>query len=75
MKTCWTSGGVNAADITKAFKSGILLRKRLVDICNNKAESSQDVSTTGYESPGWAYRQADSVGYQRAMKEIISILS
>jgi hypothetical protein len=51
-------------------------RKRLVDIINKKVKADTDkrLSASSYESPSWAYMQADSVGYQRALTEVLSLI-
>jgi viroplasmin and RNaseH domain-containing protein len=33
------------------------------------------ISKTSYENPNWAYLQADSVGYERALNEILEYLN
>lgn len=43
---------------------------RLSEICYNMLKSG-DASKDDYDSPSWAYKQADKLGYQRALKQII----
>lgn len=79
MKTVWTAGmDVDAIQETTAdFKAALQLRKRLEKILCDKINSCREdsLSKTKYESPSWAYTQADTVGYERALKEVISIIS
>jgi len=79
MKTLWTAGmDVEASQETVAdFKAAKQLRKRLDEILCNKINACREesLSKSKYESPSWAYTQADAVGYERALKEVISIIS
>jgi len=80
MKTIWTSGlktEDQRKDIERAFQASGLLRERLALICKDKVASniSMRTSSSDYESPNWALKQADSVGYARAYNEIISIIT
>ena len=79
MKTVWTAGmdADASTEITSDFKSAQTLRKRLDEILTNKINACREecLSKTKYESPSWAYTQADAVGYERALKEVISIIS
>lgn len=78
MKTIWTTGldPKTKKEIEDDFKSCPLLRERLSAILSKKIDSLRDstVSKDAYASPSWAYLQADAVGYERAMKEVISLL-
>jgi hypothetical protein len=58
-----------------ALMNGPVL-KRLLDIVQKYKSVSQDrtLSKSNYESPSWAYIQADNVGYQRALTEIELLL-
>lgn len=56
------------------FKSSFIIRKRIVEVLRDKIENSRKGLLTDYESPSWAYRQADGVGYERALREVISLL-
>lgn len=43
---------------------------KLVELCYNMVKNS-DVDASDYDSPNWAYHQADKVGYRRALRQII----
>lgn len=79
MKTSWTKGlSEEKALLTKrTFEESIALRKRLKEMLEEKIVSSRNeaMSKDLYDNVNWVYRQADSVGYQRAITEIISIIS
>lgn len=78
MKTCWTAGLTKekAEEIRQDFNSSGVLRERLDEIIAKKIASSNRDRTlkNTYDSPNWAYIQADSIGYERALEEIRSIL-
>ena len=63
-------------DIRAEFQSSSNLRARLVKILQEKREYNinQKVSDTSYDSPNWAYKQADLAGYIRALEEISDLL-
>lgn len=80
MNTAWTKGVAKGSekdkDIRVAFKESLLIRKRLAEILEDKyLQAAKDrLSAEEYESPGWAHRQADAIGYARALREIATIL-
>jgi hypothetical protein len=53
------------------------IRERLISILDQRMRASvnDQHSSKNYDSPNWAYKQADAVGYQRAMKEVINLLT
>lgn len=79
MKTVWTKGlEPDAEKLLKGdFISSQVVRKRLVEIAEEKMESSvkESRNKTNYESLSWPYLQADCRGYERALQEIISLIS
>ena len=79
MKTVWTSG-LNAEkkeEIERDFISSSGMRERLTAILSDKITSkrSETLSKDLYNSPSWAYQQADAIGYERALNEVISLIS
>lgn len=79
MKLSWTQGLDKElqVDIRQNFKESLVLRKRLVELLLDKVTSSQRESRSKqlYDNPNWAYLQADKRGYERAMHEIIDLIS
>lgn len=78
MKTGWTKG-LNEEQqilIKKEFVASSLLRERLVKLLKEKEKTNRESvrSKDAYDKPSWAYLQADSLGYERALNEIISLL-
>lgn len=78
MKISWTKGlsGEEKKDILQEYASSSHLRQRLELLLREKQMLSQKaiISKESYDSPNWAYKQADNVGYLRAMEEVISLL-
>lgn len=78
MRQSWTKGVDRelAVDIRQNFKESLVLRKRLQVLLEEKITLSQKTSRAkdSYESPNWAYLQADARGYERALSEIISLI-
>lgn len=79
MKQSWTTGlsEERTLDIKSCYASSLVLRKRLVELINNKIDSSMSTarSKKSYETPNWDYLQADQVGYERALFEVIDLIS
>lgn len=78
MKTSWTKGLTQeqTVELRKDFVGAAILRKRLQELLNEKANLSRDasISKDAYSNPNWAYLQADARGYERALSEVISLL-
>lgn len=53
------------------------LRKRLVELLIKRQEliRKQRLNENTYDSPNWMALQADAVGYQRALDEVILLIS
>lgn len=79
MKTAWTKGLTpeQKTELKKDFVGSVILRKHLQTLLEEKANASRDasISKEGYQNPNWAYLQADARGYERAISEIISLIS
>lgn len=78
MKLNWTKGlsGDAKKDVVQEYASSGNLRARLEVLIREKQVTAQKtiIGKDAYDSPNWAYKQADHVGYLRAMEEIISLL-
>ena len=63
-------------ELRQSYASAHLMREKLSQVLSDKAEEAQRASLAkeGYESAAWAYKQADNVGYQRAIQEILKYL-
>ena len=78
-KTAWTKGltGQKREEMERELAATALLRGRLQVIIDEKIETrrTKRVSEEEYASPSWAYKQADAIGYERALREIHSLLA
>ena len=76
MKTVWTKGleGDAQRDMVGSYRASTVLRRKLHSICKDKAESAFKLGKEGYNCPNWQLMQADTIGYQRALKEIQSLI-
>jgi hypothetical protein len=78
MKTAWTKGLVEAEkeEMKSLFLANASFRKRQQLLLRDKIDAIRQKNTveSSYDSPNWALKQADAVGYERALQEIISIL-
>lgn len=79
MKNSWFSGLEPDAkeQMRDYFKGSSLLRERLGKILEDKVKNKRKLTSSieAYESPAWAYTQADTNGYERAIKEVIELIS
>lgn len=79
MKTSWTKGLEKEAivDVTQNYKESVVLRRRMIVMLEEKIDASakKTRSEAGYDSPNWAFLQADARGYERALSDVISLLS
>jgi len=52
------------------------MRRRLKQLLLDKVDSSQRISRgkDGYDNANWAFLQADSRGYERALHEVLELI-
>jgi hypothetical protein len=78
MKTIWFQDIKNKEE-QEQFKNNVLSSKIVLDklkqIVYTKVKMGERTTSNDYDSPSWAYRQADKIGYLRALKEIEDILT
>ena len=75
MKSAWLHGC--KGEEAKTSRRGILLSNRdsldiLKEILLKKVKESKEVD---YEKASWAYYQADSNGYNRALTEVLDLIN
>jgi hypothetical protein len=79
MKTSWLQGldETRRTEVKQNFKESGVLRRRMIEILYKKIGESNSASRlkSNYEKPSWAYEQADARGYERAMSEMIELVS
>ena len=78
MKTSLLKGETRQrqTEIKQSYEAGKLFVDKLREVIKDKIEHSNKTSRSelNYESPVWAYKQADYRGYERGLEEIISLL-
>lgn len=73
MQVKWFSGCKTEAERTKRaqiVKESEIILDILAKICYNITSEQEKIAVGDYESPSWAYKQADRNGYLRAYQEI-----
>jgi hypothetical protein len=79
MKISWTKGldKEQQLDVRGNYKEALVMRRRLVVMLKDKIELSAKAGRSKelYESPNWAYLQADARGYERAISDVIDLIS
>lgn len=80
MNTAWTKGirkgSQEDKDIRSSYAESFIIRKRLTQILADKIDGKMKtaMSNDAFDSPSWAFLQAESIGYAKAMQEIIKLL-
>jgi len=74
MKSSWTAGVEDKEELIFQYKIGVLIRERLAEMCKDKAHKAFKLTEDGYECPNWMLKQADTIGYQRALAEVEELL-
>ena len=78
MKTIWYKGldADQKKDLRADFISAQVLRKRLTALLQEKIEIKRATMRNDelYEKGSWGNLMADSLGYERALNEIISLI-
>ena len=77
MKTIWFQG-LKQNEIEN-FKKSVLGSKIVLDklkkMCYTMIKDGERSVSNDYESPAWAYKQADFIGYKRALERVIEVLT
>ncbi len=79
MKIRWKQGlePQQQLDLESFYKDSKVIRGRLTamlrDIIEEKRAAS--VASATYDNPNWAYLQADRVGYERAIRDVIELIN
>ena len=78
MKQSWTNGLEPDAkkEMKMAFTSSLILRKRLIELLKDKELENYktNISKTDYDTPNWGVKKADSIGYARALLDVIKLI-
>ena len=74
MKVAWTKDCKTGPEKAKR-KEVILSNQGSLDILKVIIESKRiKAKGSDYESPSWAYKQADTIGYNRALTELLDLM-
>jgi hypothetical protein len=78
MKTSWVKGlnEEKKKEVEREFNESAFFRKLLSELLQEKLKTKHNESRSkeSYESPNWVYFQADCIGYERAITEILSLI-
>lgn len=78
MKSSWTVGlrDDQKAEMESSFRAAGALRERMKIMLEKKLEVARTIiiDKQKYENASWAFFQADHIGYERCISEIISLL-
>lgn len=79
MKSSWLKGldPERVKDVRGDYLSSLVTRKRLIEICEERIKTADKTSLNkeGYDIANWALKQADLIGYKRAIEEIINLIN
>lgn len=61
----------------ESYSNSEYFRKLLIKELESKLKTAQETrgSVKGYDCPSWAYKQADTNGYERALQEALDLLT
>lgn len=64
-------------EMRQDFASAANLRQHLINVLKDKIETNNKLtrSKSAYEIANWGFLQADGVGYERGLLEVISLLT
>ena len=78
ISTVWVKH-IKGEEGKEKFKEAVYGSKFVLDvlakIIDDKRQVDQKSSTDDYHQGSWAYRQADKVGYKRALDELTELLA
>lgn len=79
LKTTWYTGldEDQKKELRADFISAQLLRKRLIKMLEDKIDTKRTMmrNDDNYDKANWNYLMADSLGYERALHEVISLIT
>jgi hypothetical protein len=78
MKTVWVKGldEPERTEMKGEYNNAHRVRSRLIEIIEDMIENERkkNRSESLYEIVNWQYKQADSLGYERALDDVIGLL-
>lgn len=78
VSSTWHKGVQDETEV-KEIKETVLRAapalERLQKILNQKLEGRKPTKRADYDNPNWPYLQADWVGYERALTEVLNLIT
>ena len=76
-KTVWQDGKEITPELRKQLSESRAVLEKLTSILESKLKANQtaQLSKTNYDKTSWALEQADFIGTQRTLNELISIIT
>ena len=73
----WTKGlsKEDKANFELLLRNSTSVSTKLVGLLEARLEESRKANKADYESPAWAYKQADRLGYERALMDIMALFN
>lgn len=73
----WVSGIApeKKADFESYLRNSTIAFDKLKEILEGLDKDTLKTTKADYDSPSWAYRQADQNGYRRALRDVINLLT
>lgn len=79
LATVWSKGldPQDIAEVKEGFVGTLAFRKRFIEILQEKINSNRTkiLNPENFNTPNWDKYAADSIGYERALTEVINILT
>lgn len=75
LNSTWLRGAITEEEkqhVEQMFRNATTFRYALRDILDNK---KKDLTNTNYTSPAWACEQADRLGYNRALNDVLKLIN
>lgn len=77
MKASLTNGldKTREIDVRGSFKASRVFRDRLIEVLNKQIEDKRRASCaeSAYENPNFPFKAADNMGFERALRLVISL--
>lgn len=62
------------AEFESLLRNSSLVLNKLSDILHALDDGAEKSTKADYNSPSWAFLQADTNGYRRALKDVLSLI-
>lgn len=78
LATVWTKhlkSTKEKQDFERLVRNNTVVFSRLVNILKEKQEANNKLNVADYDSPSWAFKQADRNGYERAIQDLLDLFN